>query len=123
MIKEQDLPYDIVIDERPWGKFTQFSHNQNTTVKIIEVNPQEQLSTQRHRFRDELWVALDEGLVTKIDDKESFLSKGQVVFVPRKTIHTIRNNRKLEKARFLEVAFGHFDEGDIERLEDRYGRK
>jgi hypothetical protein len=24
--------------------------------------------------------------------------------------------------RFLEVAFGRFDEQDIERLEDRYGR-
>ena len=40
-------PFEVEIDHRPWGKFTQFSHNQETTVKIIEVKPKQQLSVQR----------------------------------------------------------------------------
>ena len=52
-----------IVDFRPWGKFTQYTHNQETTVKIIEVAPQQKLSVQRHQKRDELWVALNEAAV------------------------------------------------------------
>lgn len=110
------------VDIRPWGKFTQYTENEPTTVKIIEVNPGEQLSKQRHIRRDELWIALDHCLVAYVNDVAIPMDSGQKVFIPRRTIHTIKNWSSIEAARFLEIAFGHFDEDDIERLEDKYGR-
>lgn len=117
-----DKPYSTVVDQRPWGKFTQYSHNQETTVKIIEVWPEHQLSVQRHQHRDELWVALDDGLWATIDGTRIMFRKGRIVYIPWNTVHTIENVKHDRPARFLEIAFGHFDEDDIERLEDKYGR-
>jgi len=121
---------------RPWGDFVQYTENEPTTVKIIHVKPGEKLSVQRHEHRDEQWVALDPGLIATIGDEEFHLNHGTIIdqpphgektttypsaWIPRGTIHSMRNAGK-EPARFLEIAFGHFDEDDIERLEDKYGR-
>ncbi len=110
-----------VVDFRPWGKFTQYAHNEQVTVKIIEVKPQQKLSVQRHQKRDELWVALDHGLYALIGDETIRMLPDHEYFIPRGTIHSVENVCPVA-ARFLEIAFGHFDEDDIERLEDKYGR-
>lgn len=117
-------PYEVIEDQRPWGKFRQYTHNQPTTVKIITVKFGEQLSVQRHRYRDELWIAFDPGLVALIGDETIFMNPQtqEPVYIPRKTIHSIKNVSLIESARFLEIAFGHFDEADIERFKDKYGR-
>lgn len=116
-------PYE---EERPWGRFIQFSKNQQTTVKIIEVKPQQQLSVQTHKNRDELWVALDPGLVALVGEDTVFMTDIEIglepVFIPRNTIHSIKNANLVSDARFLEIAFGEFDEDDIERIRDVYGR-
>jgi mannose-1-phosphate guanylyltransferase/mannose-6-phosphate isomerase len=108
-------------DTRPWGKFEQFTWNEKTTVKIITVNPGQQLSIQRHQKRSEFWVALDDGLITYLEGEWRVLHKGGTFHIAANKIHSIRNEYKTP-ARFLEIAFGHFDEDDIERLEDKYGR-
>ena len=117
-------PYEVVKDDRPWGDFQQYCHNQETTVKIITVKSGEQLSTQQHLYRDELWVPLDPGLVALVGSETFILNpyKRDLVYIPRKTKHSMKNTSLIGSARFLEVAFGHFDEDDIERFEDRYGR-
>jgi hypothetical protein len=38
---------DVVEDERPWGRFRQYTHKQPTTVKVICVRDGEALSLQR----------------------------------------------------------------------------
>lgn len=108
-------------EKRPWGKFEQFTHNEKTTVKIITVNPEQQLSIQRHQQRSEFWVALDEGLITYLNGDYRVFHKGEHFHIAPHQIHSIKNDSKTP-ARFLEIAFGHFDEDDIERLEDKYGR-
>jgi len=110
-----------LVDFRPWGKFIQYTHNQQTTVKIITVEPKQRLSVQRHKKRDELWVPLDDGLYALIGSGEIKMIPEREYFIPRETIHSIEN-KSISGARFLEIAFGHFDEDDIERLEDKYGR-
>lgn len=112
--------HEILHDDRPWGWFRRYADNEQCTVKVIEVKPGEALSLQRHRNRDELWVALDAGLVVTIDDDTVVAERGQEFFVPRGAVHRVAGGD--QPARFLEVAFGEFDEDDIERLEDRYGR-
>ena len=112
----------IITDERPWGNFRQFCHNEKVTVKIITVMPGQKLSVQRHEHRDELWVALEVGLRADINGWRTSMLPEQEVWIPRGAVHTVEN-RSGGPARFLEVAFGDFDENDIERLEDIYGRK
>jgi mannose-6-phosphate isomerase len=115
-----DRREDVVVDERTWGVFRQYSHNEASTVKIITVRPDEALSLQRHRHRDELWVVLDDGLLVEIESVTVRAVAGQEFFVRRGEVHRVSGGAS--GGRFLEVAFGHFDEADIERLEDRYDR-
>jgi mannose-1-phosphate guanylyltransferase/mannose-6-phosphate isomerase len=115
-----------IVDERPWGKFVQFCLNEKATVKIIQVEPGQQLSVQKHQNRDEMWIALDPGLVALIGDDTIFMKDIEIaeepVWIPRDTVHSIKNANVGLTARFLEISFGEFDEDDIERLQDQYGR-
>jgi mannose-6-phosphate isomerase len=117
------LPVDrnVVVDERPWGKFERYCLNEPVTVKIITVEPGQQLSLQRHRHRDELWVALDDELIVEIDGQTSRAKTGDRFFVRRGQNHRVASPKD-HTVRFLEVAFGDFTETDIERLADDYGR-
>lgn len=110
---------ETLVVEKPWGKFEQYSLNEKSTVKIITVKKGEILSLQSHQLREEMWVTLDDGLIAEIGGKEIPLNKGDRVIIPKKTKHRIRAEKK---ARFLEISFGEFDENDIKRYEDKYGR-
>jgi mannose-6-phosphate isomerase-like protein (cupin superfamily) len=110
-----------IIDKRPWGEFEQFTLNEPTTVKIITVLPDQAFSLQRHHNRDEFWKIISgDGLIT-IEDVTQPIELGRVYEIPRGTIHRITGGSS--PVIFLEVAFGVFDENDIERLEDNYGRE
>ncbi|RJK98185.1 phosphomannose isomerase type II C-terminal cupin domain [Vallicoccus soli] len=111
----------VVTDERPWGRFDLLTLNQRSTVKVLTVDPGCRLSLQRHTSRDEWWTALDPGLEVEVGGRTSLLTVGERVWIPRGTTHRVRCTGSAP-ARFLEVAFGDFDECDIERLEDDYAR-
>lgn len=115
-----DLP-DLVESTRPWGNFQQFCLNEPVTVKIITVNPKSELSLQRHQHRAELWIALDPGLSVEIDGKAWQPAIHERVWIPAGATHRLSAPGS-QGGRILEVAFGRFDEDDIERLSDRYGR-
>jgi len=107
--------------EKPWGRFERYAHNEPCTVKVITVRPGATLSLQYHHNRDELWVFLDGGACARIGDETSFPEPGERLFVPRGTVHRLSGIGG-GPARVLEVSFGLFDEEDIVRLEDAYGR-
>jgi mannose-6-phosphate isomerase len=107
-------------DERPWGRFRQYTHNESTTVKVITVEANGRLSLQRHGNRDELWIVLDDGLEIRVGDDVVVAAAGEEFFIPRGTLHRVCAGDTA--GRFVEICFGTFDEGDIERLEDSYGR-
>lgn len=110
----------IYFESRPWGSFTQYTHNQLSTVKIIAIKSGEILSLQLHHHRDELWIALDDGIIAEAAGEKHFLKVGETLFVPRETKHRLSASTH---ARVLEIAFGEFDENDIVRFEDKYGRE
>ena len=117
---EREIRERILEDRRPWGRFRQFAHNQVCTVKIITVAPHQTLSLQRHQHRDELWVILDPGLEVTLDDRTWRPRVGEEIVIVRRSKHRLASTGPA--ARLLEVAFGEFDEDDIERFEDVYGR-
>lgn len=111
----------VVVDERPWGGFEQLTKNQPSTVKVITVEPGKRLSLQRHEHRDELWVALDDDLRVEVGGQVRVVGRGEKAWIPRGVTHRL-GNQGSSPGRILEIAFGEFDEGDIERLEDDFSR-
>lgn len=107
--------------DKPWGGFLQVAHNEPCTVKILTVIPGEATSLQSHQHRDELWIVLDEGLEVEVDGLRISPKPGETVTVPRTSRHRL-SCAGPRPARILEVSFGTFDEEDITRYEDRYGR-
>ena len=108
-----------LVVRKPWGLFEQYTKSEKTTVKIITVNRGGVLSLQSHKHRKEFWVALDPGLTAIVGTKRKKLEKGDTITVPKGAKHRVMSSKK---ARFLEISFGEFDEKDIKRYEDRYGR-
>lgn len=107
--------------EKPWGRFEQYTHNLTCTVKIITVAPGGTLSRQYHHQRDELWVVLDPGACVEIDGEVLYPEPEEKLYIPRGTVHRLSSAEDKE-VRILEISFGEFDEEDIVRLEDVYGR-
>ena len=105
--------------EKPWGHFEQYTHNLPCTVKIITVVPGGTLSRQYHEKRDELWVVLDPGARVELDEEVLYPEVEEKLFIPRETVHRLSSEGGV---RILEISFGDFDEDDIVRLEDVYGR-
>lgn len=112
---------DILTVHRPWGDFQQFLTNASASVKIITIAPEQRLSLQRHRERDELWQVIDGPVDVEVGGASSSVQAGERVWVARGAVHRMGNSG-LTTVRVLEVAFGHFDEDDIERFEDDYDR-
>lgn len=108
-------------EERPWGSFTRFTNGEPSTVKIISVKPDQSLSLQYHEKREEFWRILSgEGSVT-IGTETKPAHKGDEFFIKKGEHHRI--SAGAEGLEVLEISFGEFDENDITRLEDNYGRK
>lgn len=119
MTKEEVLSKIITV-EKPWGNFRQFTLNEQSTVKILTVAPGQLLSAQTHKNRDELWVALDSGLRVELDEEVFHPQVGEVLVITRGTKHRLGSEGT--EGRMLEISFGFFDENDIERSDDIYGR-
>ncbi len=124
-IKSKRVPPRVSLPERftvskPWGGFDQFTLNESSTVKIITVLPHEELSLQSHNYRSEWWVVLDAKMMVEIDGHKHTIYRGQDIFIPQGAKH--RAIGLDGPCRWLEISFGTFDENDIHRYEDKYGR-
>lgn len=113
-------PPEILVVYKPWGKFTQYVLNEPVTVKILEVNAGERLSLQSHHLRSELWIPLDDGAGVEKDGKVLYPPAMSSVFIPQGSRHRLFSEDRT--CRVLEISFGFFDENDIVRYEDKYGR-
>lgn len=107
-------------ETRPWGEFVEFTRNTPSTVKIITVNAGEAFSLQTHAHRDEFWRVISGNGVIRTGPTTVPINIGGNHFIPRGTAHRIEAGD--EAVVILEISFGDFDEKDITRLEDRYGR-
>lgn len=107
-------------EERPWGAFVEFSRNSPTTVKLLTVSPGEALSLQTHTKRDEFWrVISGNGFITVGSTRISAQPEAEF-FIPRGTEHRLEAGS--ENLVILEISYGTFEDEDILRLNDKYGR-
>lgn len=105
---------------RPWGTFIEFTKNELSTVKILVVNPGEEFSLQYHKNRKEFWHVISGNPIIIIGNEEFTAQKGDEFVVEKGEKHRIR--AKDVEAQILELSFGEFNEDDIVRVEDKYGR-
>ena len=115
-----DLPKKFEL-KKPWGGFMQFCHNEKVTVKILHIKPGSKLSLQYHQSRDEFWYVIEGTGTIVLDDKQFNVVAGDECFIRRGQKHRIVTTGS--GMRVLEVSYGDFDEKDIIRLEDSYGRE
>ncbi len=113
--------FKIFQEERPWGNFRQFTHNSTSTVKIITIKPGESLSLQSHSKRSEFWRVIEGSGVVEIENNKYDVVSGDEHNVPVNAKH--RATAGESGLVFLEIDEGDFDEEDIVRYEDKYGRK
>jgi len=111
---------DKYSEKRPWGGFEQFTFNEVSTVKILTIKPHKRLSLQYHHKRKEFWRVIQGPVKLTVGDKTFVAKTGEEVFIEKKTNHRIEGLN--EEAKILEISFGRFDEKDIVRIEDDFGR-
>ena len=107
-------------EKRPWGGFEQFTLNEISTVKILTIKPKQKFSLQFHKKRREFWRFLDNPAKVTLGKKTIRVKKGDEIFIPLKTNHRIEAYSK--PVNVLEISLGKFNEKDIIRIEDKYGR-
>ena len=116
----RDAPCVSEVD-RPWGNFRQYAHNLQCTVSLMTVREGQRLSLQSHRHRSELWVVLTQGCEIQIGETVYHPSIGAELWIPAGIPH--RLGSRSGDARVLEVAFGDWQQNDITRYQDDYGRE
>lgn len=110
-------------DSRPWGTWRVVHVGEKCVVKEILVRPGEVLSLQRHKWRGEHWIVVaGEATVTR-GDKIKIVPENTSVYIERGMWHRVQNEGKRDLI-FIEIQTGEIlDEDDIERKEDKYGRR
>lgn len=107
---------------RPWGNYRLLFQNQGeakVTAKILTVLPHSRLSLQKHSLRSEHWFVMEGDAEVSMGGADLVLHPGEMVHIPAGTAHRLGSGRG---TKILEVSTGLFDEDDIVRLEDDYGR-
>ena len=118
-IPDQKPEPDHVV--RPWGEFRQYANNRECTVSLMEVKPGMRLSLQSHTGRAELWIVLDPGAEVRIGDEVRECAPGEELWIPANEKHRLGCVGE-KPCRVLEVAFGNWQQADIERYEDDFDR-
>ncbi|HEX6561484.1 MAG TPA: phosphomannose isomerase type II C-terminal cupin domain [Nitrososphaera sp.] len=108
-------------EQRPWGWFEQFNENDPCTVKLIHVKAGSRLSLQYHEKRREFWKVVKGPAIVQIDGKTFTGKAGDEFEIPTRAKHRLAA-KKSSDALVLEISYGHFDEDDIVRIEDDFGR-
>jgi D-beta-D-heptose 7-phosphate kinase/D-beta-D-heptose 1-phosphate adenosyltransferase len=108
-----------VIVKKPWGEFENFEKEATWNLKTITIDAGQRLSLQSHKKRDEVWVLVEGKALATVADKKIRMKPGDVIRINKKQKHRIESG---SGAKLVEVGLGDFDENDIVRYEDDYGR-
>jgi mannose-6-phosphate isomerase-like protein (cupin superfamily) len=107
-------------EDRPWGSFNRFTLNEPSTVKIVCVSAGKEFSLQYHHNRAEFWrIIHGEGVLTLADARRN-VHAGDEIEIPVGVEHRLLAGAS--DLLILEIALGNFDESDITRLKDDFGR-
>ena len=106
--------------KKPWGSFTRFTNNEPSTVKLLYVNHGEEFSLQYHTHREEFWKILKGNPEIVVGEETLHPKEGEEFLIKPGMHHRIF--APTDDVVVLEISQGQFDENDIVRIEDKYGR-
>lgn len=107
---------------RPWGNFRVIETHDLFQIKLLTVNPNCRLSLQSHEFRAEHWFVVQGNARVEVDHKIIELLPSESVQIPIQSRHRVTALGETPLI-FIEIQTGvSFDENDIIRFEDDYGR-
>lgn len=107
---------------RPWGSYESLIISERFQVKLIVVNPGQQLSLQKHFHRAEHWIVVSGVAEVTREDEVFDLSEDQSTYIPQGARHRLANRTDIP-VELIEVQSGSYlGEDDIVRFEDDYGR-
>ncbi len=109
-----------ITTKRPWGSFTRFTNNENSTVKLLNIDKGEELSLQYHKKRSEFWKVVSGNPEITIGEEKFSAKEGDEFNISLESKHRIAAPH--DHVVILEISTGDFDEDDIVRLEDKYNR-
>lgn len=109
---------------RPWGEYYGWDQGEGWNLKTIYIKPNSRLSLQYHHRREECWLLVDGDAIATLHNAKGKaervpLKKGVTYCVRKKQVHRLESKKG---GVIVEVAYGHFDEEDIVRLDDDHGR-
>ena len=108
---------------RPWGAFESIDSADRFQVKRITVNPGACLSLQKHHHRAEHWIVVKGTARITKGSEVITITENESTYIPLGTKHRLENPGKIP-LELIEVQSGSYlGEDDIERFDDRYGRK
>ncbi|MBI5382844.1 MAG: phosphomannose isomerase type II C-terminal cupin domain [Opitutae bacterium] len=111
----------VALVTRPWGSFKQFANNRDCTVSLMTVLPGQRLSLQSHTGRAELWIVIDDGAVVQVGEESRPYAAGAEIWIRANEKHRLSCAGD-KPVRVLEVAFGNWQQDDIQRYADDYAR-
>ena len=109
-------------ESRAWGEFFVLLDEPNVKIKKIIVNPNQRLSLQLHRNRDEWWKIISGQGLMQLGQNEFEVSPYDTVVINKMVVHRVENTG-IDDLVFVEVQTGECQESDIIRIEDDYGRR
>ena len=108
--------------DRPWGYYEILQTSPIFQVKKLVVHPGKRLSLQSHKFRSEHWFVISGSGSAEIESQTTNLIVGSSVDIMVGEKHRLSAS-SIEELTIIEVQTGiSFDENDIERYEDDFGR-
>lgn len=117
MIFTSEIP-DVT--EKPWGKEELYkSIAPDVTPKIMTVNAGHRNSLHYHNEKDEVVYGISGNGLIQIDDKIHKLGPSAFYKIPKHIVHRIQ---AFDNVKVMEFSIGNYNENDIVRLEDDYGR-
>jgi mannose-6-phosphate isomerase len=115
-----ELLSNYLNEDRPWGSFERFTLNEKSTVKILRVSAGKRFSLQKHEHRSEFWKVIEGDGIAHAGDEERHVAVGDMLELQVGTLHRLTGGEN--GIMVLEIALGDFDENDIQRTEDDFGR-
>lgn len=123
MSKKRKEADEYITTYRPWGQYTLLEEGQRYKIKRIVINPQQKLSLQMHHHQSEHLIVIRSTANLIIGDKEMYIHENESVFVPKSTLHRLKNLGKIPLEIIGVQNREYLEEDDIVRVDDQYGRK
>ena len=110
------------VTHRPWGMFEVIGTSAHHQVKHLTIDPGQRLSDQRHKYRAETWIPVNGTLHVDLHGHLKEVHPGRTFSIGPMAWHRLINPGE-KPLIVVEIQTGSsFEEEDIERREDDYGR-